>query len=128
MKTTIKELVCSRAPYRLGDLENEAEIAAIIREAKDTLLPCSHCGSKEQRIAYLFLDQQMGGVRLKEKGSDEIVHTVNPHKLYIVCYGRLSDNTSCNMRTRSLYAEDEESDIREALRILCKTWNSRATV
>jgi len=128
MKTMIKELRHSCSAYHLGDLENEAEIAAIIREAEGSLLPCPHCGHRASGIAYSFLDPGMDGVRLKEKGSNEYAPTINPHKVFVLCRGLLPDRTYCYMRTSSLYAEDEESDIREALRILCKTWNSRSAV
>jgi len=128
MKTTIKNKESTGTKFQLNDLENGDEIGAIIKETEDNLLPCAHCGGNAQTIMYSFFNPAVRGARLKEKGSDEIVQTVNPHKVFVMCGGLLPDRTYCYMRTASLYAEDTEQDLKEALRIISNTWNSRATV
>ena len=123
MKTSIKADLRYTKPcrevqtgYYLQEIENEAEIQALIKEAEVTLKPCAHCGN-EAYIGYFFVPGNTGPRRVAP-GSTEIKIVESPHSLQ----GRCS---KCQIQTNEWHAEDNEEDFKEALRLITETWNKR---
>ena len=107
--------------YCLRHLENEASLTVLIQEVEKTLFPCAHCGAKG-RIEYGYLPKYYPYMRNPSGKS--------PHELYVLCDGHrgVESEDRCGMEGRRIYAEDNEADFREALRLIVKAWNRRPCV
>ena len=124
MKTLIKEKWLTAGAeyefpeYCLRHLENEAELTVLIQEAEKMLSPCAHCGAKGY-IEYGYLTKWYPPMR-NPSGK-------HPHELYVRCDGHrgLEMEDRCGMEGRKIYAEDDEADFKEALRVIVKAWNRR---
>jgi len=89
--------------FSLHDMVNATEIATLIDEAQATLSPCAHCGCNDVRLDYAFAPNES---KFQE------------HRVEIRC-------PECRIRTTSVDADDNDEDLREALRIVCAMWNRR---
>ena len=120
MKTTlVKDLGYEMDEYPLEDLENGAELRALIQECESTLKPCIHCGREHPRIIYAYRPKKR-----VTPGKD------TPHEVYVCCevHRRSKDETfSCGIQTTRIYAEDDldYADFKEALRVIAALWNQR---
>jgi hypothetical protein len=89
--------------FELADMENESELAALINDAQATLLLCPHCGCKKIKIWYTF---------------HPMIRKVLEHGVFAKC-------DECHIGTPTVHADDNEADFKEALRMICNTWNRR---
>ena len=104
MKTSIKEQYSGTCSYyRLDMLENESEITALIQCEDGALLPCPCCG-QPSIIGYSYCTET----------------PLHPHHLQ----GKCSD-IACGIQTKEWYAEDNEADFMETVRLICTAWNRR---
>jgi len=109
MKSSVKKDLGYSIPYySLHDMENEVEIASHIEAAKVLLKPCPCCGGLHLVVDYTFTTED----------TPCLVGVVQPHMLTARC-------TDCGIRSKTWYAEDDEADFKEALRLLIEAWNRR---
>ena len=96
--------------------KNEIQFMALSKEAEKLLSPCAHCGRNNVRIVYWISDT--GG----PTGN-------HPHAVFAMCYGSKDDKIEgvCDMQSKTWYAEDNEDDFTEALRLVVGSWNRRPT-
>jgi len=131
MKTLIKAKcrVEGNPSYCLWQLENEAEITALIQEAEPLLSQCTHCGAKSVIMYFYNPDKTHPRVTKysEEPNKIEMVMFPYPHELYAQCGARKGthDEDACELKGKVWYAEDDEADFKEALRRIVKTWNRR---
>jgi len=132
-KTTLKAGAVEKSHYYirnidgLEDLENSEELSAILHEYRDQLSPCTHCGYKYPDIRYCYQPGNMLPHKILPSG--ELAMKEYPHEIYAVCSRRSiyqpPEEQGCNIRTQEWFAEDDESDFREALRRIVAAWNRR---
>jgi hypothetical protein len=117
MKTLVKQDTNMNARHPkmcyLFELENEAEIAAIIQESEKMLRPCPCCGREHPEFDYVFTFND----------TPCLVGVVQPHRLNARC----GSKEGCGLQSKTWYAEDNETDFREALRLIVEAWNRRPT-
>jgi hypothetical protein len=128
MKTTIKATVSKSdgVIYGLSHLDNEAELRALINEARAQLSPCAHCGFDRPVILYDFFPESKNTLR----EYDPLLPEMNPcrHEFCVVCneFDIPNERThGCRIRTDDYSARDDEASIRDALGILVAVWNRR---
>jgi len=131
MKTTVKEDL-GYTPFTVHDLENEAEITALIKEAEAVLMPCPCCGREHPVICYSYqpdLRFPHSVLHNEDTNRAELVMTCNPHVLYAECprphQMPISVDKGCGIRTQKWHALDDEADFKEALRLIIEAWNRR---
>ena len=113
MKTLINEIEI----HSIEDLKNGAILKALIEEAEKKMSPCAHCGRKHPRIVYIFCPPELPST----------IHKDHPHRLYGSCWTHKDDTVTgdCEMQGKVWYAEDNEADFKEALRLIIEAWNRR---
>jgi len=89
---------------------DKIEVDVLVKEYADSLNVCTCCGA-QPRIAYEYLPNYSC-----EPGKK------HPHLLHVECPPSMGD-CKCGA-TEKIAAEDDEADVREALRILVLMWNS----
>ena len=133
MKTTIKPDKLGYSKYYLHDLggdediENAAELLALIHEAQDQLLPCIHCGHTRPAINYYYRPGDTYPYKALPDGN--VLIKEHPHEIYAKCCRRSiyepSSVQGCGIRTTEWHAEDDDVDFKEALRLTVEVWNRR---
>jgi len=111
MKTLIKEHTDITIQTTL-DLANGVTLKSLIDDAEKSLLPCAHCGRERPRIIHIFVPEHIPN---------------HPHRLYAICWAHKDDTVTgiCEMQSKTWYAEDNEEDFKEALRLIVEAWNRR---
>ena len=125
MKTIPKQNL-GYSPMFVKDLENEAEITALIQEVETALKPCPCCGKKHPRIRYSYVHEAKYPIK---DASGDVVFQEYPHLLYAEC-PRPHQNPElvdkgCGIRTQDWHAADDEADFRKVLHLIADTWNKR---
>jgi hypothetical protein len=100
MKTRIKQGVPVKPRYDITELENEAEIQALIDKTNAMLRPCDKCGSLHAEVFYYYSPSE------DEKA---------PHRFRIQC--------RCLMQTHFDAARDNAESIMDALDFVFTLWN-----
>jgi len=117
MKTSIRSAAPENVIYSLHDLENEAEMSVLIKEAETRLSPCAHCGFCSPIIAYEYHTEL-----------DWHCHFFNVWCMRLERVDEIECKVhGCKMMTfaEQAYDDNENNSIKAALdRVVC-TWNRR---
>jgi len=110
MKTTIKTNLdredAERDTLPLWCLDNGDVLEVFIEEYVTMLHPCKHCGHTNPHIVYRYCPSVV-----------VIPGKKQPHRVSVICVD------GCGVRTNDVYAEDDEADFKEALRMIAAMWN-----
>ena len=54
----------------------------------------------------------------------EVIAVEHPHEVHVIC-PPISGGLDCEIRSKSWFAQDDEADFKEALRLIVEAWNRR---